>query len=668
MTGRSFRLAFHGPRESRPAFWILAALVLVVPLFIWPTAQDSYVLPKEVLLRMGTLLLAGGVLAAAALGLAVRVPLQPVNLLLLVYAAWQWLSVLWAEAPALAIDEATRTSAFVVLAFAFQTIVMDDRRRIIALATLFVGSATLVALWVLALDFLQAFAPGTIVVRQTLGDWRDALSTASLGNTSHIGDLLVAAFLVALGMLVSVRGRWLVLAVLVALWVLAAALIVVWSLHSNFSLIIGSLLWVWMMREWLSTGWVRRRLSRVLFAAIGWLVVVLFFVVDHPVNPHGSAVWHDEAVVAGGGELPDRGGIFAQAFSSSRWKEGGPTRLAIWLNTLEMIRERPVLGWGAGTFTFVYPAVKSEIALQDESLAPYVGLWTNAAHNEVLQTWSETGPVGMFLLLALVGVALFTLLRSDWGRSFGNDLLRATTLAMLVAWLLQAMMNFPLELPMGMALFVVLLSVPVVIPGRGGQWNLDMPVERPYPGIRLGIMLRNMRTPLEIRAAGNLGEMGNRVAAGVFAVLALGLAAWAAMPLAASSQYRPVYEAIRTPGFWESEVRIAAAKVRARRALGWWPGYADCRSALTEILVRHGEHEEALKELTQLKRRLNATEVFIREALSHEGLGDLAAADKAWAVVFERQPQWASAYSQAYERFLAARVQGRNGEGASDAP
>jgi O-antigen ligase len=634
-------------------------MVLLAPLFIWPAAQDAYLLPKEVFLRVGILLLTGAVLVAAFLGVPLRIPLKPVNLVLVLLVGWQFLSILWAQAPVLAREEAIRTLSFVALAFAFQSTVMDDRRRLIVLAGLLVASATVIALWVLAVDFLSAFLPGMLSVRSNLGDWRDALSTASLGNTSHIGDFLVAGFLVALAMLFSVQGRAAVLLTLVSLWLLAAALIVTWSVHSNLSLIVASLLWLWMMRDWRSTDWLRRRLLRVIPAALGWVFAVLFFVVDHPLNPHGSDVWAGNALAAQqvSGDpateaSPMTSGIFGQAFSSPRWKEGGPTRLVIWLNTLEMIRQRPVLGWGVGAYTFVYPGIQSELALRDEGLAPYVGLWTNAAHNEVLQTWSETGPVGLFLLVTLIAAALYALLSAERGRSYGNDLLRATVAAMILAWSLQALMNFPLELPIGTALLFILVSIPATIPGRGGDWNLDMPVERPYPGLRLGIMLRNMTTPLEIRAEGNLGDQGNRIAAGVIACLAVAMAIWATFPLVASVHYRPAYEAIRTPGFWEDPIRTAAAKARARRALAWHPGFADCRSALTELLVRTEDFEQALPHIELLRQRLNATEVYIREALAREALGDQPGADLAWSVVFERQPHWGQVYPQAYERVV----------------
>ena len=131
--------------------------------------------------------------------------------------------------------------------------------------------------------------------------------------------------------------------------------------------------------------------------AAGFAAVVAVLVLDHPANPHGSRVW------AGGDGRT--GGIFAQAFSSQRWHEGGETRIAIWLTTLEMIREQPWLGVGAGNHAYNYPATMSPIVMNDPKLARYSSTWTNAAHNDVLQAWAETGIVGVFILVAMVGCA-----------------------------------------------------------------------------------------------------------------------------------------------------------------------------------------------------------------------------------------------------------------------
>ena len=58
-----------------------------------------------------------------------------------------------------------------------------------------------------------------------------------------------------------------------------------------------------------------------------------------------------------------------------------------------MVRGHPWLGIGAGNFTYGYTATLSPYVLSRPDLAVYAGQFTNAAHNEPLQAWVETGIV-----------------------------------------------------------------------------------------------------------------------------------------------------------------------------------------------------------------------------------------------------------------------------------
>ena len=75
----------------------------------------------------------------------------------------------------------------------------------------------------------------------------------------------------------------------------------------------------------------------------------------------------------------------------------------IWLNALEMIHRHQLLGAGPGCFTFVYPRMRSAFLPVDPEWLRYPGAYTNAAHNEILQAWAETGPVGVIRVLRLLG-------------------------------------------------------------------------------------------------------------------------------------------------------------------------------------------------------------------------------------------------------------------------
>lgn len=644
MTSSFLRAFTDPPAWPRAGFWILAAMVGAVPLVVVPWAQDSFIVPKETL-TTGLSLLAFGVwLACACRGQALRVALAPLPLLVALYPLWMLVSALWADAPALALDEARRWGAWAMLALAAQGLLAGDRRRLLALATLLWGASVVVAAWAVALDFVHAFGGGTSV-RAVLGDWRDVVAVASMGNTGHVADFIVMGFLLSLAALAFARSRAVTWVVLGALWLQAAALIVAWSVHSNASLLIAAGLWVWLLRGERDNDALRRRAARRLaIAAAGWALVVAFFVVDHPMNPHGSAVWADEGSTA-------RGGIFAQAFASERWQAGGETRVGIWLITLEIVRTHALLGVGAGNFTHAFPGTISELVARNPSLDVYHGTWTNAAHNDVLQAWSETGVVGLFLLAALIA-ATFHAMASRWeDTSRGNRLILATSAAMLTAMLLQGMMSFPFELPVPRTLLALLIAVPVVLPPRGGVWDLMMPVRRSYPGMQLGIMLKNMQTPTEVRAEADLGPRGNAALAWTFVVVGALAFAWAQTPLAANIAYRSVYDQTRTPGFPRDDNALRVATERLRDVLAIDGGFVDARSALTDLLVRGGRWNEAIEEGALTRRRLNATEVWVREGVAQDALGNADAARAAWAEVFRRQPAQGTAYPNEYLRW-----------------
>lgn len=656
----SFLRAFSDlPAWPRAGFWLLAAAAGIVPLFTVPWAQDAFVLPKETLIAGLSLMAFAVWLAGACRGQALRVALAPLPLLVALIPVWMLISALWADAPALALDQARRWGAWALLAIAAQGLLAGDRRRLLALATLVWGASVVVAAWALILDFINAFGGG-MNVRAVLGDWRDVVAVASMGNTGHVADFIVMGFLLGVAALATVRSPRALMVVLGGLWLQAAALIAAWSVHSNASLLLAVGLWVWLLRDQRDNEALRRRVVRRLaMAAAGWALVVAFFVVDHPMNPHGSRVWAGENADA-------RGGIFSQAFASERWQAGGETRLGIWLITLEIVRTHPLLGVGAGNFTHAFPATISPLAARDPDLDRYHGTWTNAAHNDPLQVWSETGVVGLFLFAALVAAVFHAMATRAVETSRGNRLILATASAMLAAMMLQGLMSFPLELPVPRTLLALLVAVPVILPPRGGVWDLMMPVRRSYPGLQLGIMLKNMQTPTEFRAESDLGPRGNAALAWAFIAVGALAAAWAQAPLAASLAYRPVYEQIRAPGFPRDDNAARVAVERLRGVLAIDGGFVDARSALTDLLVRSQRWEEAIVEGAATCRRLNATEVWVREGVAQDALGNDAAARRAWAEVFRRQPAYALDYPAPFARWQFD--QSRSAPGQSPTP
>lgn len=641
-------LAYGEPATSTAGFALCAFLVFSVPIFTWASAQNAFVPPKEALVASVTAFLWAFLLAGSFLRSPARVPLQPVNALLAAWTLWRFVAVAWAQSPGLAWDDARRTLLYTGLAFGIQA-VAGSRRRVAFLAGTFAASSVVLALWVLKTDFASAFGWGSApAVRAVLGDWRDLVGAAGLGNSGHVADWIAVGFLVALGGLVATRRRHVAWTLLAVLWVQAAALVVCWSVHTNLSLVVGSLLLAWLLRHWLREPGVKRRLRRRLAAAaVGWALVVAFFVVDHPANPHGSAVW-------GGGS--GSGGIFHQAFSSDRWKAGGSTRIAIWLTTLEVIRGHTVLGAGTGSFTYEYPAAASELLAADPDLAGYRGSWTNAAHNVALQEWAETGIVGLALLVAVIGAAFYLYARRIRDSGFGNSVLLASGMAVLAAWCIQGMMTFPLQMPAGTLVFVLAISLPAALEQRGdGVMPLRMPVSRGWGPLEAVVTLENLHRPTDLGFQVRVPRAVGVAALGVFLALACWAGWHATRFVRADVAYNAVYRGTRGP--WSALSGTEAPRLLdlADRCLAIDPRHVDCRAERVKLLMRLGRWEEALTENQAVRERLNATEVYIREAQALQALGRETEADRAWAEVFRRNPLHGFAHPDAFERWSRER-------------
>lgn len=80
-------------------------------------------------------------------------------------------------------------------------------------------------------------------------------------------------------------------------------------------------------------------------------------------------------------------------------------RLHLWDNTIKMIRDRPITGWGLDTFTFAFFRYRSP---ELSSLAGRTNL-PESAHNEYLQIAQSTGFIGLFLFLFLTFYVLYSL-------------------------------------------------------------------------------------------------------------------------------------------------------------------------------------------------------------------------------------------------------------------
>src|ERR1019366_4674018 len=88
-------------------------------------------------------------------------------------------------------------------------------------------------------------------------------------------------------------------------------------------------------------------------------------------------------------------------------KTHAASRITIVEDSFKMVRQRPLLGWGFGTFPIVYPSFRSF----------YTDLAVNAAHNDFVELLVETGLLGFALKVAFVYLLYRTGIppKQQWG-------------------------------------------------------------------------------------------------------------------------------------------------------------------------------------------------------------------------------------------------------------
>jgi O-antigen ligase len=154
----------------------------------------------------------------------------------------------------------------------------------------------------------------------------------------------------------------------------------------------------------------------------------------------------------GGKELTAR---VSSISTESRAEISGGMRFSIDRDSIRMFRQRPVLGWGLGTFPVVYPQFRSF----------YTNFFVNEAHDDYLQLLTEMGLLGFATMLWF----LFVLFRKAVPKmkNWSSDVNGAVTLACLIGLsgiLVHSIFDFNLQIPANAAIFYVFCTIAAAPP------------------------------------------------------------------------------------------------------------------------------------------------------------------------------------------------------------
>jgi O-antigen ligase len=124
-------------------------------------------------------------------------------------------------------------------------------------------------------------------------------------------------------------------------------------------------------------------------------------------------------------------------------------RLRIARDTLHMVSEHPWLGYGAGTYEFVYPAFRS-----------YTSRFViDHAHNDYLETLAETGIIGLSMVFMFIVLLYRGAVLSLFKRTSSRTGPRMAALIGCTGLVMHSFTDFNMHIPANAALFLVMAAI-----------------------------------------------------------------------------------------------------------------------------------------------------------------------------------------------------------------
>jgi O-antigen ligase len=410
---------------------ILGVVLAGTALAVDTRAAAAFDSPKRLIAVLGTALAAACLLASRRRAAPPRELFREAPLLArvaLILGAGAFglaaLAALTSPRPAIALDTLRTISVLALLLPLGASRVFPKGRT--AMIAVFLGAAALNA----AVAVLQARGVYSPFPLETFGARQE--TGAFAGNVGYLAITLALASVVALGILVSAKATPLRLVAGIGLAIFAAGLVVNQNLTALTAVLAGSAVLLAL-----------RFRSRAVLPIAGAAFAVAIAVLAYP-------------------PLAQRAKELTAAAREGRWDalvsfRGGP-----WAAALEMTRERPLLGYGPGTFgaEYVPHRLAAEIRAKRRFVSPLITSSYAESHSDYLQVASDAGVPAALLALGAVGTLLAAIAAAAWRRRAPEAMVLAAVLATGAA---AALTWFPMQRP--------ITAVPLLL-AAGRAWRV----------------------------------------------------------------------------------------------------------------------------------------------------------------------------------------------------
>lgn len=443
MSRKKIRLSnYHSSFYTKAIEINIIALIIIVPIAFHPWCFNFYTPAKEFTYEV--LIITG--LMFWVLKMAGKEEIKftptPLNLPVISFIAICTLSLIWSDTFFTSLKELPLFLSGPLLYFVIVNNIRDEKQinRIIS-AVIIVGAVLGVygIFQYNGIDFY--FIINTIAGQRVYG---------LFGNPGYFAGYLILPLSLAISLFLVSKNRKRKILLLIGILAMGTTFIVTFTRSSYLALGISSIFVFLLFLLARGKIFIKENKKIIIFVLIIIILTVSLFIIPTSLSKPGTTI----------SRIKGRISIvqLKNALTSG-------ARITIWKVTGTMIKDRPILGSGIGTFIYNDLRYKAKFFEQGDnrSIYPYYG-FAEKAHNEYLQLWAELGTIGLaiflWLMIAYFNSGIRYLKREKDGQKQG---IMIGLMGAVVAFLVHSFFWFPLHLTTNVSLLWLFIGLATVM-------------------------------------------------------------------------------------------------------------------------------------------------------------------------------------------------------------
>ena len=419
----------------------IIALVVLVPIAFYPRCMDVFLPIKEFIFEI--------LVVISLMFWCFRIINQerfnfirsPLDFPILSFIAICILSLIWSNSPMVSLKELPLFLAGPLLYFVITNNIKYEQQinRILNVILIIGGLFGIYGiLQYQGIDF--SFWTGNIGRQNVFG---------LFGNVNYFAEYLIIPLTIAVPLFFVSRNKMKKLLLLIGILVMGGSLILTFTRGSYLGFGTSLIFMFFLFISSSGKTFIKENKKFLIVIFLAIILIISLIVIPNPLNKPGTVI----------SKIKSRTSV-TQLIQGSSIKR----RIATWKFTVLMIKDRPLLGSGIGTYkynTLKYQAIFFDQG-ENRSLYPYG--FADKAHNEYLQLWAEIGIIGLLIFIWIIicyfnyGIKILNKIKNHYKQAILIGLMGS-----IVAVLVDGIFGFPLHLAATIVLFWVAMGFTVEI-------------------------------------------------------------------------------------------------------------------------------------------------------------------------------------------------------------